>query len=355
MQGTSIPRLGAPPARKVVPVRTERRRRRRQRRQLGITHVIFDGAGIYTPAYAGVAAALAAGPAGSVRSRSHIPVRDLFIERGIRGVGGVSGGAIMMALICAGASTREMMDQSEMVDNSLLALRGALLGTGLCARVCVMALVSAAVMVAPCCAGPCGKPTLLVAASRFYFDPTRAVVAGQQRGVTFAELYADSGLELRVGMADAATLDLVVAGHLTTPDMPVAMAVAASATHPGFTSSEGVYWAGRRYIDGVFATGSPRDIFGDEDRVLLVRVVPMRGHEDLPGAGEAEGVDGIESRRRRRRRRRSGERSPPPPPPRPLELRVPVREEPGEALPHADDMVDVGWLWATTWARAHKQ
>jgi hypothetical protein len=298
------------------------------------THVIFDGSGIYTPAYAGVAAALGGKRCGGSR------VRDLLLAQGIRGVGGVSGGAMMMALVCAGVSTDKMNEMSEIVDSAPISLGGALMGTSLCARAFAMAVTTATVIVAPCCAGPCGRPAPLVAASRFYFDPVRAmgdmlVIAGQGRGVTFAELYADSGLELRVGMADAETHELVIVGHLTTPDMPVATAVAASSAHPAFTSVKAVYWGGRAYIDGIFAspTSSPATMYGEGGgvRALHVRVVHIRGHTQLPppprhGGGGSDGK-----------------------PTPPYYLGLPVREQPGEAPPHVSDMVDIGWLWGKAW------
>jgi hypothetical protein len=296
-----------------------------------VTHVIFDGSGIYTPAYAGVAASLGGERCGGSR------VRDLLLARGIRGVGGVSGGAMMMALVCAGVSIDKMNEMSEIVDSGPISLGGALMGTSLCARACAMVVTTATVIVAPCCAGPCGRPAALVAASRFYFDPVRAmgdmlVIAGQARGVTFAELYADSGLELRVGITDAETHELVIAGHLTTPDMPVATAVAASSAHPAFTAVKAVCWGGRAYIDGIFASPtSPATMYGEGGgvRALHVRVVPIRGHTQLPPRHGGEASNGK---------------------PTPLYyLGLPVREQLGEAPPHASDMVDIGWLWGRAW------
>jgi hypothetical protein len=302
-----------------------------------VTHVIFDGSGIYTPAYAGVAAALGGKRCGGLR------VRDLLLAQGIRGVGGVSGGAMMMALVCAGVSTDKMNEMSEIVDSAPISLGGALMGTSLCARAFAMAVTAATVIVAPCCAGPCGRPASLVAASRFYFDPVRAmgdmlVIAGQPRGVTFAELYEDSGLELRVGMADAETHELVIVGHLTTPDMPVATAVAASSAHPAFTSVKAVYWGGRAYIDGIFAshTSSPATMYGEGGgvRTLHVRVVPIRGHTQLPPRhSENPSKNNISDGKTTL----------------PYCLGLPVREQPGEAPPHGSDLVDIGWLWGNAW------
>ena len=293
-----------------------------------VRYIVFDGSGVYTPAYAGVLSRLT-----ELSDTECDPVCELLTScYHIKGIGGVSGGSMMAMLVCAGVVPSKLEQLSERPDVGCFACGVSCFGPGLAGRAASAIMASCVATCLPCCF--CANEAGMLLLSRFYYDPIDAmeqllVMHNLPATITFAELAARQPLELRVGMADAFTGEFVVASAATTPDMPVATAVAASAAHPSFTKVGAIMWRGRTFYDGAFAHHVPRDLFGPAavDETLFVQVSERARYRDnMPSKDNMrEGIDDT------------------------LHLRLPVREVPGERFPLATDMVEVGWLWMDQW------